>query len=551
MRRILGPVAVVLLIAGLLPAHVLAATGPKFTAEPGGATAGTVWAQQPQIAIKTGNNVVESATGTISIAISSGTGAAGAVLTCAATTVTLVNGVATFAGCRIDKAGTGYRLSATWSQGGSDESASFNITGGSGTKLGFTVQPARGTPGVAFAIQASVAIQDAAGTTLPNAPATTVTLAVGANPGGATLTCSGGLSKSTVNGVAVFSGCRLDKVGVGYTVVATAVGLTSAASAQFDVADRLAFTTQPAGATSGIAFTTQPAMAVRAGANATATHDSATVVTLSIKPGTGAPGATLTCSGGLSKTAVNGVATFAGCKIDKASPTSPANPYVLVATASGLTLTESATFAVGSGANLTISNSASVITWASQFTISVRIDQSGASRAVQVQGSRDGANWTAIVSLNTDASGNASYVYAPVTNLYYRAVFAGAPDLGALTSTTTRTVVRQISILRPINRGSTLVQPVALGTTIKFTDTVRPARPELPPATVRFVFYRLATDGVWRLHEQRDLVINSLGQASTTWTFPTTGQWYIRAQARPTPYNANSVWGAIQRFSVR
>lgn len=550
MKRMFGPIVAALLIVGLLPAQVLAATVPKFTVDPGGGAPGAAWSQQPQVAIRTGNNTVESATGSITLAITSGTGTAGAVLTCAATTVTLVNGVASFAGCRIDLAGSGYRLRATWSQGGSDDSASFDITGGGlGTKLGFTSQPARGTPGGNFAIQPTVAVQNAGGATVTNVAPTTVTLALGANPGGSVLTCTGGLTRATVNGVAAFSGCRLDKVGVGYTIVATATGLTSATSALFDVADRLAFTTQPAGAAGGIPFTTQPVVAVRAGAGATATHDGATVVTLSIKAGTGASGAILTCTGGLSRTVVAGIASFAGCAIDKASPTSPANPYILIAAASGLTSATSTAFNVVGGANLTIATSASVITWGGQITVSVRIDQFGANRPVQVQGTRDGVNWTTIVSLPTDAAGNASYLYTPVSNLYYRAVFAGAPDLAALTSNSVRTVVRQISILRPTNVG--LVKRVSRGTAITFVDTVRPARPELVPATVRFVFYRQSSGGAWQLQGQRDVVINSFGQASTRWTFPTTGEWYVRSQARPTPYNANSVWGSLERYSVR
>lgn len=646
-----------MLIAGLMPAVTLAATCPRFDHDPGGGAAGLARSQQPRVAIKTGNNIDESATGSITLSITPGTGTAGAVLTCNANPVNLVNGIAPFAGCRIDKAGTGYRLTATWSRGGSDESASFNITGGN--KLGFTVQPARGTPSTALAVQPSVAIQDAGGATISGAPATSVTLALGANPGGATLPCSGGLSKTTVNGVAAFSGCRVDKVGVGYTLVATASGLTSATSAQFDVADRLAFTTQPAGASGGTAFTTQPVVAVRAGTGATATHDNATVVTLSIKSGTGASGAVLTCTGGLSKTAINGVATFTGCAIDKASPVSPSSPYVLVASASGLASAESASFAVivgpaaklvfraqpgnstsgqpfstqpvvaitdaggntvtsgasatktvalaiganpgagfltctdgltraavagvatfagcaiskpgvgytliasssglssttstpfnlVQGANLTITTSRQVITWASQILITVRIDQAGANRQVQVQGSRDGANWTTIVTLLTDGSGNASYLYTPVTNLYYRAAFAGTPDLAAMASNTTRTVVRQVSVLRSINRG--FVVRLSRGTSVLFTDTVRPARPELPAATVRFVFYRRGGDGVWRLYDRRDVVINSLGKAFTAWNFPVAGEWYVRSQARPTPYNANSVWSGLQRFSVR
>jgi hypothetical protein len=547
MMRMLRAVLVAALVGGLLPATVLAADGPGFDQQPGGGAPGVVWSQQPRVAIKTGNNINESATGTITLTITGGTGTAGALLACTTNTVPLSNGIASFSGCRIDKAGTGYRLTATWNQGGSDESAPFNITGATGTtgtKLGFVVQAARGTPTTALAVQPSVAIQDAAGTTVTAAAPVSITLALGTNPGGGILTCTGGLSKTTVNGVAAFTGCRVDKVGVGYTLTATATSLTSATSALFDVADRLAFTTQPAGASTGVAFTTQPVVAVRAGASATATHDSATVVNLAIQAGTGAPGAVLTCTGGLSKTAVNGLASFVGCAISK-----PGVGYVLFASSNGLTSAVATPFNVVQSANLSITSSQTVITWGSQILITLHIDQSGTTRQVAVQGTRDGSNWTTIVTLVTDASGNASFLYHPVTNLYYRAVFAGAADLGAMTSSTVRTVVRQISVLRSLNRG--FVLRIARGTSITFTDTVRPARPELPPATVRFVFYRRGSDGAWRLYDQRDLVINALGKAVTSWNFPVTGEWYVRSQARPTPYNANSVWGPLQRFSVR
>ncbi|MGE5156233.1 MAG: hypothetical protein ACM3JP_01915, partial [Betaproteobacteria bacterium] len=549
-NRVATPALISMLLVGILPSVAQAATGPKFDMQPGGGAPGVAWAQQPRVAIKTGNNIVTSATGTITLAITSGTGTSGAVLSCAAKTVSLSSGIAPFSGCSIDKAGTGYRLTATWSQGGTVDSSTFNITAPSGTatKLGFTSQPARGTPGGAFAVQPTVAIQDAAGATVSTAPATTITLTLGANPGGGTLTCTGGQSKTTVNGVATFGGCKIDRVGVGYTLVATASPLTSATSSPFDVADRLVFTTQPGGASSGVAFTTQPVVAVRAGPTVTASHDSVTSVTLSIKSGTGASGAVLICTGGLSRTVVAGVATFTGCAIDKASPTSPAAPYVLVATAAGLTSASSASLTVAAGPALMISTSAPVITWGNAVSISVGLSASGANRAIQVQGSKNGTTWSTITTLTTNGSGAASFTYRPATNLYYRALFAGAADLGALTSNTVRTVVRQVSILRPTNFGA--VKRISRGTAITFVDTVRPSRPELIPATVRFVFYRRASTGVWVLSGQRDVVVSSTGQAGTRWTF-SVGEWYVRSQARPTPNNANSVWGPLERYSVR
>jgi len=73
MKRLLGAGLVGTLIAGLMPAVALAATGPRFDEDPGGRAAGVVWSHQPCVAIKTGNNFDESATGSIMITVVTGT----------------------------------------------------------------------------------------------------------------------------------------------------------------------------------------------------------------------------------------------------------------------------------------------------------------------------------------------------------------------------------------------------------------------------------------------------------------------------------------------
>jgi len=59
-----------------------------------------------------GGNVITTSQ-TINLGITSGTGTAGATLTCANNSVTTSTGVATFTGCAVDKVSTGYTLSAT------------------------------------------------------------------------------------------------------------------------------------------------------------------------------------------------------------------------------------------------------------------------------------------------------------------------------------------------------------------------------------------------------------------------------------------------------
>jgi hypothetical protein len=188
-----------------------------------------------------------------------------------------------------------------------------------------------------------------------------------------------------------------------------------------------------------------------------------------------------------------------------------------------------------------------VILWGQGFTLGVQFGSNGANKPVQLQGTRDELTWTTITTLTTDANGRASLFYRPVTNLFYRAVFAGTPDLAAATSNQVRTVVRELAVLRPTNNGST--KSISRNSSITFSTTVRPARPELAPATVSFSFYRQVS-GVWQLATKRDVVIDSAGLARTTFQFTSSGQWYVRSQANPTPYNANSVPTQVERYSV-
>jgi hypothetical protein len=324
-------------------------------------------------------------------------------------------------------------------------SPAITVALGTAVKLGFTSQPGSSSINVPFTIQPVVAIQDAGGNTLTTAAATTVTLALGANPGAGTLTCTGGNTRTTSLGVAAFSGCTISNAGVGYTLVASATGYTSATSTAFTV---------------------------------------------------GATGATIT--------------------LTTSAPTPPGaqNP---------------------------------VITWGQGFTLGVQFASNGTGKTVALQGTRDGITWTTITNLTMGSSGSTTYYYTPVTNLWYRAVFAGTSDLAAATSNQVRTVVREIALLRPTNSGNTRF--ISRNTSITFTTTVRPARPELAPAKVSFWYYH-QVNGSWVLAAKRDVFIDATGVARNAFTFTSLGEWYVRMAANPTPYNANSVMSPVERYSV-
>ena len=202
---------------------------------------------------------------------------------------------------------------------------------------------------------------------------------------------------------------------------------------------------------------------------------------------------------------------------------------------------------LGAPATLTLSTSAGVIVWGAGFTLTARFGASGAYRAVTFQSSIDAVSWTALTTLTTDTSGNASLYYRAARNLWYRAAFAGAPDLSAANSNTVRVVVRQIALLRPTLGGRT--RTIARGSSVTFTTTVRPARPELPKAKVTFTF-TLYRAGHIVYSGRREVYIDSAGLAKWTWKFGSPGLWYVRAIANPTTTNANSAWSQIEKYYV-
>ncbi len=345
-----------------------AASQLVFSQQPGGGTSASAWATQPKVAVQDqfGNTVTTSAA-SITLAITSGTGTSGATLTCTTNPKTASSGVATFGGCKIDKAGTGYTLTSTATGLTSAISNGFTITPGTATKLGYSQQPTAVVAGTAISPAVLVAVQDASGNTVTSSSAT-VTVAISTNPGGGTL--SGTLSMNADNGVATFADLSINKSGTSYKITAASPGLTNGVSAAFNVtagaAVQLANTQQPSGGTGGVSWTTQPKVAVQDTFGNTVTTSTASV-TLAITSGTGTSGATLTCTAN-PKAASSGIVTFGGCKIDAAG-----TAYTLTATSQGLTTTVSSAFnvTVGPATKLVYSQQPTTIVAGSTITPAV------------------------------------------------------------------------------------------------------------------------------------------------------------------------------------
>src|SRR5205823_5223555 len=249
------------------------------------------------------------------------------------TPVAAVSGVATFF-VSLNKAGTGYTLTASASGFAPATSTAFDIIPGTATQLAFTVQPSTTVAGVAISPAVQVTALDAAGNPVPSFTGS-VTVALGTNPGGSTL--GGTTTLAAVNGVASFATLTLDKTGTGYALTATATGLNPATSSGFTIiagtATQLVFGTQPS--TTVADHQISPAVKVRAldafGNVATGFTD-AVAIALGSNPG----GSTL--SGTTPVAAVSGVATFF-VSLNKAG-----TGYTLTASAGGFTPVTSTAF---------------------------------------------------------------------------------------------------------------------------------------------------------------------------------------------------------------
>lgn len=133
------------------------------------------------------------------------------------------------------------------------------VTPGPVSRLVFVTQPPGSiNAGGGFGVR--VALQDASGVLVPYASAN-VTISIAANPGGSSL--SGTTTVGSSNGYADFINLSLNKSGVGYTLKASAPGLSDGISAAFTVQPgapaSLAIVTSPSSATAGTAFDIQVA----------------------------------------------------------------------------------------------------------------------------------------------------------------------------------------------------------------------------------------------------------------------------------------------------
>ncbi|MBU8898627.1 S8 family serine peptidase [Corallococcus sp. M34] len=250
------------------------------------------------------------------------------------TSVTFAQGVATQVAITFHTLGAQTVTATDTANAAFTASANTTVVSGLAKSLAFTSTVGDAVAGTAFSPVVKVSIKDAFGNDVTSAT-NNIMLTLGGATGG---TLSGTTTVAAVNGVATFSNLSINKVGTGYTLVATSAGLTDATSTAFNVTAgstaKLAIRTQPSNGTAGAVLSPAFQVAI-VDAFGNATHGTEQV-TVTLTGGT--------LSGTTTVAAVDGVATFSDLSIAKAG-----TGYTLVASSNGLPQVTSETFAIAVG----------------------------------------------------------------------------------------------------------------------------------------------------------------------------------------------------------
>lgn len=288
-------------------------TKVAFTTQPSNATAGSVIAPAVQVAVQDAYGNTDTTDNSSQITISLGNNPGGGTLS-GTLTKTVSSGIATFDDLKIDKAGTGYTLVATSSEITPTTSEAFNITPAAANKLGFYVQPSQTAAGSTISPAVKVSVQDQFGNIITSDNSTSITLSIQNNPSGGNL--FGTKTKTVASGIATFDDLSIDKVATGYTLLATAEGLTLATSDAFSItpatAYKLKFVVQPTTTEARVIITPSIKVEVVDIWENRVTSDNATQITIAFQ--NNPSGATLL--GTKTKTVSAGLATFDNLSVD-------------------------------------------------------------------------------------------------------------------------------------------------------------------------------------------------------------------------------------------
>ena len=306
-----------------------------FTTDPTITVAGVSISPVVRVSVEDAfGNVVTSDTSNVTVTIGANPGSGTLSGTA---TVAAVGGVAMFSNLSINKAGTGYTLSAADGGLTTGTSSTFNISPASASQVVFTSEPTNTVAGTSISPVVQVLVEDAFGNVVTS-NTSNVTVAIGTNPGSGTL--GGTATVTAVNGVARFGNLSINKAGTGYTLTAADGGLTTSISSAFDItpagASQVVFITEPTSSVAGASIYPAVQAAVEDALGNIVTSDTSDVT---IAIGTNPAGGPL--SGNLLIAAINGVATFSNLSISEAG-----NGYTLTASDGSLTSGTSTTFSI-------------------------------------------------------------------------------------------------------------------------------------------------------------------------------------------------------------
>ncbi|HEY6809191.1 MAG TPA: hypothetical protein VI160_10440, partial [Gemmatimonadales bacterium] len=289
----------------------------NFVVQPASATSGASIAPAIQVEVRDAlNNRVTTAANQVTLAILNNAG--GGTLSGTVTNVSPVSGVATFGNASIDKAGTGYTLTATATGLTSATSSAFNITAGAAAKISISAGDGQSaTVNTNVATAPAVLVTDANGNPVAGVP---VTFAIGVGGGSFS-----GTNPATTNasGIATLTSWTLGTTAGANTLTATATGfsgggnpVTFTATGTAGAATQLVFTTQPTNTANGQPIS--PTVVVTAeDAFGNTDHTYTGTVTMTIATD---PNVVSTLSGTTAPAAVAGVATFTNLAVNTLVP---------------------------------------------------------------------------------------------------------------------------------------------------------------------------------------------------------------------------------------
>jgi hypothetical protein len=429
------------------------ATQLVLTTQPAGAVSGANLATQPVVTVEDASgNLVTSATGTVTAAISSGPGTLGGTLT-----ATITSGVATFTTLKItDVLGGPYKLTFSATGLTSALSNTFAVIG-TASGLAISTQPAGATNGSALTTQPVINVVDASGDIVT---AYVGTVAAVLTSGGGSLI--GTTSVTVTNGVATFAGLGVSGATSGVTLGFLATGFPMVTSSTVSVAGaatKLVLTTPPSGVVSGSAFTIQPVVAVQDSNGNVVTGYSGTV-TATLASGSG----TLANA---TATVTNGVATFSGLSF------TGTGTFSLTFASSGLTSAQSGSLSQSGGATkLVLFSSPAGVVSGSAFTTqpvlkvedasgNVVTSYSGTVTATLGSGSGTLSNYTATITNGVATFSGLSFTGSGTFSITFASSGLTSAQSGSLSQSGTGT--RLVVLTQPsgaVNGYALITQPV-------------------------------------------------------------------------------------------